>query len=235
MTQSKRRKERGTCESKFSCVVLQVLLLTEEGAMNAKTSLTAGWKLRWLTPLLGLVLAAGVGYAAERLLIPEDLNLPFYARGLGHTDSGLSAMVLYTLPEDVPDGVNLLTMHFDIERPSLLVEGFAVLKEGALAPIQEQLKNAPGKQVPICFANADEMLAARADWVLTTDELLGLPSLVIGWADSYSEILHPLDPLDPTKPWQLNVVASGFLEKDGTPFFLHSNGSSGNLIVRFGE
>jgi hypothetical protein len=88
--------------------------------------------------------------------------------------------------------------------------------------------------VPICFADADEMLDARQGG-LFIEELMGLPSLEIGWADFYSEILHPIDPLNPTAPTQLNVVASGFLQDDGRSFYLHTNPSSNNLIVRFGE
>ena len=202
--------------------------------MNARMSLTAGWKLKCLVPLLALLSAAGIAGAVDHLLIPEQLNLVFYGRGLGHTDDGLSALVLYTLPESVPDGVNVLQLRFDIDPSSLLVEGFAIMEAGALAPIQENVKNAPGKLVPICFADADEMLDARQGG-LFIEELKGLPSLEIGWADFYSEILHPIDPLDPTAPTQLNVVASGFLEEDGQSFYLHTNAPGDNLIVRFGE
>ena len=202
--------------------------------MNARMSLTAGWKLKCLVPLLALLSAAGIAGAVDHLLIPEQLNLVFYGRGLGHTDDGLSALVLYTLPESVPDGVNVLQLRFDIDPSSLLVEGFAIMEAGALAPIQENVRNAPGKLVPICFADTGEMLAAR-EGGLFIEELLDLPSLKIGWADFYSEILHPTDPLNPTAPTQVNVVASGFFPEDGRSFYLHSNYSSGQLWVTFGE
>ena len=52
--------------------------------MNARVSLTVR-KRKWLVPLLALILLPGVAYAAERLLIPEDIPLPLYACGLGHS------------------------------------------------------------------------------------------------------------------------------------------------------
>ncbi len=58
--------------------------------MNARVSGTA-WKLKWLAPVLALVLLAGVALTAERLLIPQDLTVPLYIRGFDDVKAGWTA------------------------------------------------------------------------------------------------------------------------------------------------
>jgi hypothetical protein len=213
--------------------------------MNARVSLTAR-KLKWLAPLLASVLLSGAANAADRFLIPQDMNLPFYARGLGHTDDGTWVVTAFYRPlEWVPDKFNLLAM-FDFNMDPncpLLVEGFAVLEAGTFAAIQEKLQNVPGVLMPICFAESPEVLKAMANGKLTFQELMGMKSLLIGWADFYNETLQPPTPSDPLGKSVMNVVASGFLE-DGRSFYVHSEviymhgefkDATYNVTVRFGD
>jgi len=213
--------------------------------MNARVSLTAR-KLKWLAPLVALVLLSGAANAADRFLIPEQMGLPFYARGLGHTDDGSWVVTAFYRPlEWVPKNFNLLAMFdFNIDpNCPLLVEGFAILEAGGFSPIQEQLQNVPGVLMPICFAEGTEYLKAMANGKATFQELMRMESLLIGWADFYHETLQPLDPSDPLGKAVGNMVASGFLE-DGRSFYVHSHvifmqgevkDAQYNVTVRFGD
>ena len=117
--------------------------------MKPRITLTAGRKLKWLAPLLALVLLAGGALAAERFLIPQQLGLPFYARGLGHTDTGWVVTAFYRPLECVPKNVDLYLVDFNIDPACpLFVEGFAVLEEGAFMPMHEELQNVPGAPMP---------------------------------------------------------------------------------------
>ena len=212
--------------------------------MKPRITLTAGRKLKWLAPLLALVLLAGGALAAERFLIPQQLGLPFYARGLGHTDTGWVVTAFYRPLECVPKNVDLYLVDFNIDPACpLFVEGFAVLEEGAFMPMHEELQNVPGAPMPICFAESTEFLKAVANGKVTVRELTGMKSLLIGWADFYHETLQPLNPSDPLGKAVSNVVASGFLE-DGRSFYVHSEAvfmhgdvkdATYNVTVRFGD
>jgi len=72
--------------------------------MKPRISLVAGRQLKWLALLVALVLLPGVVGAAERLLIPEDLDLPFYACGLGHTADGAWVGAAFYRPLDKAPG-----------------------------------------------------------------------------------------------------------------------------------
>ena len=190
--------------------------------MKTKVSPTAR-KLKWLAPLLVLVFVAGVAYAADRFLIPQDMNLPYYARGLGETDT-VAVMVLYSLPGDIPGDANLMpprNVYPGRNPDTLLVQGFTIMGASP-PPIQVKLTNVPGKMVPIAFADPEDAQAAQADGTLTIGEVLGISH--IGWADFYQETLHPGK--------MLEVVANGHLE-GGQPFFVHT--SNGTTVVHIGE
>ncbi len=203
--------------------------------MKARVSLTA--RKLCLLSLLGLVLLAGVALASDRLLIPEQTNLPFWHRGLGVSDSGIAVFVFYRPLGDVPSTFNLhnfFDFTIDPDVP-LLVQGFLLLDEGAFAPKQVVLENAEGKQVVFCFVDWSEL---QPIWEqdppapFTIDDLLAMDSLRIGHADFYHEILHPFDPLDPSAPSMVEVVAKGVLEDD-QPFFVATPNNP--TIVRIGE
>lgn len=71
----------------------------------------------------------------------------------------------------------------------LTVEGFAIYDDGPppldLAPILSQLHAAV--EVPVWIVAWPELQAVTADGDLTLLELMGLPSLRIGYADFYKE------------------------------------------------
>ncbi len=209
--------------------------------MTARVALTAR-NLKWLAPLLVLVLLSGAAGTADRYLIPEQMNLPFYTKGLGHTDDGTWVVTAFYRPlEWVPANVNLYALDFSIDpNCPLFVEGFAILEEGSGAPMQMELRNVPGALMPVCFNGGQEFLKALNNGSVTLRELMGMESLVIGWADFYHEILQPMDASGKAVS---NVVASGLLE-DGRPFYVHSeviflNGAvtdeQYNVTVKFGE
>ena len=125
--------------------------------MNARVSLTVR-KRKWLVPLLALILLPGVADAAERLLIPEDMPLPFYALGLGHSGESPDDWIVTAFcypPDSFKANYDLSKQPVD---PSLLpdepgyMEGFAVVGDGPY-PMQAMFTNVPGVQVPIWFTS----------------------------------------------------------------------------------
>ncbi len=152
--------------------------------------------------LMAVVLGAitGPAQAAVRQEIPEEQpGPPFYARTISRIPGAeeLSAVVFYRDPACIPSGFNLLDF-FDIPRAfrcPLTVEGFVIWKNGPppqdQAPIQQVLFENEAKAVPVWFVSTSELEAARADNVLTINELAVLPSLVRGMATSFHETLHP--------------------------------------------
>ena len=115
--------------------------------MNANVSLTAR-KLKWLAPVLALVLLAGVAYTAERLRIPEDMLLPFYALGLGHSGESAEDWIVTAFcypPDSFKANYDLFKQPVD---PSLLpdqpgyMEGFAVVAGGPY-PMQAMFRTSP--------------------------------------------------------------------------------------------
>jgi hypothetical protein len=201
--------------------------------MNAQQFFTAGQK--WLAPLLAVAVLAGLAQASDRLLVPEQVNLPHWQRGLGVSDDGVAVAVFYRPLADVPpdfDFHDFFDFGIDPSVP-LLVHGFALLDEGALVPKQLELKNAAGSKVVLCFVDAAELLPI---WTsgdpFTIGDLLAMDSLRIGEADFYQEVLHPDDPLDPNAPSLVEVVAKGVLE-GGQSFFVATPNKT--TIVRIGD
>jgi hypothetical protein len=181
--------------------------------------------------ILTLVLFPGIAGAAERVLIPDEMDLPWYAAGLGHSQDGAwVASVFYrpldTVPEDAL--VSPLTFYYDIDSEAcpLRVEGFAVFEEGASLPISSILQNRPGEVVEICFISREDFVAANKDGKVTVGETRKMPSLVVGLADFYLEVNQPPDPGAPGVGFNRTVIASGVLEH-GRPFSVRSVSTSG--------
>jgi hypothetical protein len=199
--------------------------------MNAHRFLTGAWPLRWLAALVALVLLAGVTRADERLLIPSQSGLPYWARIVGVSPSDpWWAVVFYHPPGDIP-------ADFDFRPPAFfdpravgaptLVQGFAIFADGTSAPpIQQELQEADGGTVPIWFVRPADLFAAGAQGPVTVSVLESIA--VMGSADFYHEVLHPAGGAQIS----LNVtVASGDLD-DGRSFTLQLESPSvGN--VRF--
>ena len=206
--------------------------------MKPSISIVTGRKLKWLALLVALVLLPGVAGAAERLLIPEELDLPFYACGLGHTENGAWVGAAFYRPLDkAPDDftVNEFVLVDPVEYP-LCVEGFAVVKEGEFFPMTASLRNRPNEVVEIIFVPGDQFLAELAEDGKVTFADMKEMDFVVGLADFYLEIQQPADRDVPGEGFHRGVIASGVLE-DGRPFSVRSVYTKGayNVEFKFGD
>ncbi len=207
--------------------------------MKPRISIIAGRKLKWLAPLVALVLLAAVAGAAERLLIPEELDLPWYALGLGHSSDGAWVGAVFYRPFDKAPGqfsANEFVYGIDSTKYPLCVEGFAVIEEGEAFPIASSVWNRPNEVVEIVFVPAEQYLAALAKDGKVTFRDLKKMDLVVGLADYYLEVQKVADPDVPGGGFSRTVVASGVLE-DGRPFFVRHARTPGayNIEFEFGE
>jgi hypothetical protein len=192
--------------------------------------------------VIAVVVLAVRASAAERLLIPEQLDLPFYVQGLGHTaDLAWVGGVFYRPFETAPGDIAVNDfVSVDPEAYPLSVEGFAVVDEDDSFPpypLNAVLRNRPGEAVEICFNSVEDFRKAlENDGKVTIDELRAMPSLIVGYADFYLEINQPPDPRDPGKGFSRDVIAKGVLE-DGRPFYVRSIYTEGayNIDFRFGD
>jgi hypothetical protein len=165
-----------------------------------------------LALLIVTVVAAPAAMANDRRGGEGD-NLPYYARWLPAGE--WSVVIFYRPPSCVPDDFNLLDF-FDWEGawgcgPGT-TDGFSIWPRDAQIPIQVQL--AGRGAVPIYAVRTSEIEAAAEDGVLTIGEIAALPSLMIGTATSYREVLHPDQGARVPK---ITVVARGAFD-DGRSF-----------------
>lgn len=195
------------------------------------------WPARVVLVLVMAALAAGllpVGVAAAniRLAFPEQTpGPPYYARitsdGAPQTEQW-AAIVFYRDPSCVPSDFNLLQF-FDFPRAfgcRLTVEGFEIWKNGpGQDPAPIEVKSRGLGAVPVWFVSPAELAAATADGVLTIGELSALPSLQVGTADRFQEVLHPNEA---AKHGKLTITASGTLS-NGRAFQLQVSASRDTL------
>ncbi len=118
-------------------------------------------------------------------------ELPYYARPLFGEE--WSVIVFYRPPSCVPRDFDLFTFFdvprvFDCDPPT--TDGFTVSEDGAPIPIHLKLRGLGA--VPIWFVRTAELAAVAADNAITIEELAALPSLMVGTASFYQEVLHPL-------------------------------------------
>jgi hypothetical protein len=200
-------------------------------------------RMRWigLAVLLavGVTLLTGTVCAAERLLIPEEQDLPWYVLGLGHTeDFAWLGSVFYRPFETAPGDIAVNDfVSVDPEVYPLRVEGFGVLEEGSFYPLNSVLRNRSGEVVEICFNSAeDNIKALKNDGRVTVKEMRAMRSLIVGYADFYLEVNQPPDPATPGRGFSRDVIAMGVLE-DGSPFYVRSVYTNGtyNVDFRFGD
>jgi hypothetical protein len=182
----------------------------------------------WLRLLVALAVlgSAALTQAAVRL---EVTGPPFYARFAGgevYTDGVWAAIPFYRNPDCIPAGFNLPDFFdpaaFDCES---YVAGFEIWQNGPWAgdptPIQSRLNNiAP---MPIWFVSLTELEQAMSDDVLTIGELAELESLLVGWAASFTETIHPYPG---SQQCMISLVASGLLE-DGREFSFRVTATEG--------
>lgn len=153
----------------------------------------------------GMALLASLGVQAElRLDIPgETSGPPFYARlefpqvdpGLIPNNGQWAAMVMYRQPDCIPENFNLLTI-FDVpaafDCPLNNITGYEVYENAPgvdPAPIRSRL-TAVGP-VPVWFVDLTEFEQAAANGVITIADFEAMPSLRVGSADFYDELLRP--------------------------------------------
>ncbi|MFO8080204.1 MAG: hypothetical protein R6V07_07865 [Armatimonadota bacterium] len=210
--------------------------------MKTGTSSATGCKLTCVVVLL-LLVSVGVGQAAERVTIPDQLSLPYYVRPLhlevDGTNTTVVAFVFYRWP--APDNWNLLRLFdfsgIDENEYLLQVEGFAIRDpEAPSPPMKQHLQEAAGGAVPILFADRSETDEfyyldrngdGAPDRIITFAELMGMASLREGLAAPFMEELHPAGGAERTL---VSIQASGILD-DGASFSLIYELLSGELKV----
>ena len=206
-----------------------MLHVTSRGASKARFVCMLG-----ILSFVALLAALPADHATAnvRLAFPSEApGPPYYARitatGAPQTDEW-AAIVFYRDPDCVPADFNLLDF-FDIPRAfgcPAAVEGFEIWRNGPgidAAPINVVTRgSAP---VAVWFVAPSELEAAMADGVLTIAELAALPSLQVGFAHHFREVLHPSEAARNAK---LTMTAFGALI-DGRRFQLQFSASTNTV------
>ena len=156
----------------------------------------------------------------------KDPGPPFYTNidvlppHLFEQDGEWAAIVFYRDPGCVPSGFNLLDM-FDFQNAfgcTLTIEGFHLWEGEPFAEGPRQLKAKGLGAVPVWFVPFDSVNQAIQDGELTIGELAGLPGLLVGTADQFNLVIHPLG----SNPNPLTIInAKGQLD-NGRQFKLHA-------------
>jgi hypothetical protein len=211
---------------------------------------------------LGIACATESAYANDRLEIPgDDPGIPAYAQfGIDPVngayfilhDDRWAVIPFYREPDCVPKDFNLVEF---LDVPAcfscpLTVAGFSLLDPAGMPLFGRSSGPAEGHPfVTIYMVKFDELLAAIADDTLTIVGLQALPSLMIGHADFFEEVIglgHMTDDGQYTS-CHYELTARGTLENNAGTFSIHftTGGRAGksakaypNLIVaevRFGK
>jgi hypothetical protein len=156
---------------------------------------------------------------------------PYYANfaaGFIPSDDGIVGIAFYREQSCVPINFNLL-VQFNPPAAfgcTLTVEGKRWLRNPATDPFPFQIRFSGLGAVPIYFVDADQLGAAAADGVLTIAELQALPSLLIGSADDFHQVIHNSNQA-PGAQKQENAKgheeldATGTILGSGLPFLFH--------------
>jgi hypothetical protein len=164
-------------------------------------------------------------------IITDDEPLPFHALVMtevfpGNREPEWAGVLFYRPPEGVADDFNLLDF-FDIPgaffNEPMSVSTRSIRKDPDLGPPFQLLVKGLG-DVAVWLVDADDMADAIADGELTMPELIDIPSLVVGKATKFNEMIQP----DPRDPRQVTITAQGKLE-DGRTF--HIKGGGKNLVI----
>jgi hypothetical protein len=156
---------------------------------------------------------------------------PFYANfnaDFMPSDDGTVAIAFYRAPSCIPSGFNLLVW-FDLPAAfgcELTIEGKRWLHDPAIDPFPVQIRYSGLGAVPIYFVDETELVAAAQDGVLTIGELQALPSLVIGIAESFEQVIHNSNLAWGAQEQQRStgrevLNARGTIIESGLPFFFH--------------
>jgi hypothetical protein len=156
---------------------------------------------------------------------------PYYANfaaGFMPSDDGIVGIAFYREPSCIPANFNLLVQ---FNPPAafgcmLTVEGKRWLRNPANDPFPFQIRFSGLGSVPIYFVDANELSTAAADGVVTIAELQALPSLLIGIADDFHQVIHNSNQAPGAQKQGNNkgheeLDATGTLLGSGVPFFFH--------------
>jgi len=156
---------------------------------------------------------------------------PFYANFSGTfmpTDGTLVGIAFYREPFCIPGTFNLL-VQFNPPTAfgcTLTIEGKRWLHDPATDPFPFQIRYSGLGAVPIYFVDAEELAAAAGDGVLTIGELQTLPSLLMGVADDFHQVIHnsnqaPGAAAQGNDKGHEELDANGTILGTGRPFFFH--------------
>lgn len=155
----------------------------------------------------------------------EHPGTPFYANfdaSFIPADDGIVGILFVRDPACIPATFNLL-VGFDAPAAfgcALTVEGKLWFQDPASDPFPFQIQAWRLGDVPVYFVDEDELAVAAQDGVLTIGELQGLPSLLIGFADNYREVIHNSN--QGARKGHSVLTATGSTQP-GVPFFFHYN------------
>lgn len=156
---------------------------------------------------------------------------PVYANFAAHfmaSENGTVAIAFYRDPSCIPTGFNLL-IQLDVPGAfgcELTVEGRAWWHDPATDPFPFQIRFWGLGAVPIYFVDEAELAAAAQDSVLTIGELQALPSLLIGIAETFEQVIHNSNQAPGAQEQQKNkghemLNARGTIMQSDLPFFFH--------------
>lgn len=160
----------------------------------------------------------------------EDPGMPFYSRvellpPFVFNDGDWAAVVFYRDPACVPEDFNLISV-FDVPRAfgcQQTVHGTSLWNGEPFAGAPRQITIDGNGAVPVWFVPWEAVEdRATAEGTLTVADLEAIDGLVVGYADHYSETLHPHPALGGgghPNP-KMIVDARGQLD-DGRDFQLH--------------
>ena len=157
--------------------------------------------------------------------IPPLPGPPIYANFSADfipADDGIVGIAFIREPSCIPTDFNLL-LQFDVPAAwgcELTIEG-RVWRYEVTDPFPFQMRLWGLGAVPIYyFVDEAELAAATQDGVLTIGELQALPSLLIGFADSYLEVIHNSNQGGAGFGHEV-LNASGTILQSGLPFYFH--------------
>jgi len=156
---------------------------------------------------------------------PELPGPPWYAHFSADfipTDDGTVGIAFIREPSCIPTDFNLL-VQFDVPAAwgcELTIEGKVWWYDPETDPFPFQERDYGLGAVPIYFVDEAELAAATQDGVLTIGELQALPSLLIGFADSYLDVIHNSNQGGRGKGTEV-LNASGTILQSGLPFNFH--------------
>ena len=158
-------------------------------------------------------------------LFPPLPGPPLYANFSADfipTDDGIVGIAFIREPSCIPTDFNLL-LQFDVPAAwgcELTIEGKTWRHDPETDPFPFQERYYGLGAVPIYFVDEAELAAATQDGVLTIGELQALPSLLIGFADSYLNVVHNYNQGGRGKGTEV-LNASGTILQSGLPFYFH--------------